>query len=348
MSLIAILGDTHLGARSGSTHFSEHFNSFFTDEFYPYLKKHNIKHVIQLGDLFDNRTQLNIKAYNTCKDVWFDPLVRDGIQMYTLLGNHDILYRSTLEVNTPTLLLADEYAKNLVIIDTPTTIDICGTTFAAIPWICDANREEVFEFMSNTKADICVGHFEISGFEMMRGIPGNGGLSREIFEKFELTLSGHFHTQSYDEYFRVKYVGTPYEITFADMHDPRGFHVFDTETRELTFIYNKNTMFDRIIYNDGYSGDISLLKGKIIKLIVEKKTDPYAFDRFIDSLQLVGLYDLNIIENFIDVNSSSCNIENIENPRVVINNYIDGLTTSVDKSRLKEYIAGLYAEALTK
>lgn len=346
---LAILGDCHLGARSASSHFSQHFNKFFTDVFYPYLVEHEIKDIFQLGDCFDNRTQLSVKAYHACKSSWFDPLVEHGIHMTVLLGNHDIHFKHSLKVNTPELFLAGEYGNNITIVNSPTVIEKYGTTIAMIPWICDENKEEVFDFLNRDHiADICLGHFEIEGFDMMRGVPGHGGLPRDLFDRFEMTMSGHYHTKSYDPYHRIHYVGTPYEITFADIHDPRGFHVFDTETRVLEFIPNPHTMFDRLIYNEGWVGDVSSLKDKAVKIVVEKKTDLYQFDRFIDSVKLTGVYDLQIIENFSglmggDIDSAI----HIENSQAIINNYIDGLTTTVDKDALKTFMDGLYLEALS-
>ena len=349
---IAILGDTHLGARNASGHFSKFFNKFFADIFYPYLIENNIKEVIQLGDLFDNRTQLSIKAYHACKDTWFQPLVDNGITMHTLLGNHDIFYKSSLKVNSPELLLSKEYQGNVIVYNKPSILELGGTQFAMIPWICDENKEEIFNFFGNphiNSVDIVCGHFEIDGFEMMRGVPGHGGLPRTLFEQFELTLSGHYHTKSYDEYHRIQYVGTPYEITFADMHDPRGFHVFDTETRVLEFIQNPYTMFDRIVYNEGWSGDVESLKDKAVKLVVEKKTDLYKFDRFVDSVKLANVYDLNIIENFDDLKSVDIDSSiKVKNSQTIINHYIDALETSVDKERLKEFMNGLYVESITE
>ena len=347
-----VLGDTHLGARNASNHYSRFFNRFFSEVFYPYLIKHDIKLVFQLGDLFDNRTSLSIKAYNACKKEWFQPLVENDIKMVTLLGNHDIFFKSTLEVNSPELLLAGEFKNNIQIIKEPTLYEVGGDQIALIPWICDANRQSVFDFLNNPhigSVDICMGHFDIAGFDMMRGIPGHGGLSPEIFDSFEMTLSGHFHTQSYNDFYRIKYVGTPYEITFADMHDPRGFHIFDTETRELEFIENPFTMFDRIVYNDGWVGDITSLAGKAVKLVVEKKTDLYAFDRFVDSIKIANVYDLQIIENFNDLRGVELDGSvKIENSQQIIEHYIDTLTTAVDKERLKSYMSGLYAEAIAQ
>lgn len=349
MAKIAILGDCHLGARNASNHFSTFFNKFFSDIFYPYLIENNIKEVIQLGDLFDNRASLSIKAFAACKGPWFDPLVKNNITMYTLLGNHDLFYKNSSKINAPELFLS-EYKNNIRVINGCEIIELHGTTFAFVSWICEENKEDVYNFMSRDRiADICCGHFEIEGFEMMRGIAGHGGLPRELFSRFEATLSGHYHTRSYDDYHRIHYVGTPYEITFADMHDPRGFTVFDTETRLFEFIQNPYTMFERVIYNEGWSGDVNNLTGKAVKLVVEKKTDLYTFDRFIDSVKLANVYDLNIIENFAELHNVDVDGEmHIENAQSIIHQYIDALSTSVDKDALKTFMSGLYQEAITQ
>jgi DNA repair exonuclease SbcCD nuclease subunit len=345
----AILGDTHLGARSASSHFSKHFNRFFAEVFYPYLIKNGIQEVIQLGDFFDDRTKLSVKAYNECKAAWLHPLATNGIHMHILVGNHDSLHKNSIKVNTPELILQQEFRNSVSIYSQPAVLDLSGTTISMIPWICDENREAVFEFFRSNRTDLCCGHFEIDGFDMQRGVPGHGGLPRDIFDKFEATFSGHYHTQSYDDLTRIRYVGTPYEITFADANDPRGFYAFDTETRSVEFIANPFTMFERVVYNEGWSGDTSSMAGKIVKLVVEKKSDLYQFDRFVDSLKLAGTYELQIIENFADIANAEIEGEvKLEDSRAIIENYIDGLTTAVDKRRLKEYVQGLYLEAIAK
>lgn len=349
MAKIILLGDTHLGARNGSNHFSRYFNRFYTEVLYPYAAENEVRHIIQTGDLFDNRTQLSIKAYSACKTPWFEPLRDLGIKMHVLLGNHDIFYKSSLEVNSPELFLANEYRDNIIVYNKPAVVDIVGTTIALIPWICDSNKQEVFDFLNRDKiADLCVGHFEIEGFDMMRGVPGHGGLPRTLFERFERTFSGHFHTRSKDELLRIEYVGTPYELTFADCNDPRGFTVFDTDTRQTEFIQNPHSMFERVIYNNGWMGDVQSLKDKIVKIVVEKKDDLYAFDRFTDSVKLAGVHDLHIMENFAQLASGELgddiNVAQAD-PIDVIRSYVDNLSLNVDPDRLKTYLGGLYTEA---
>jgi len=249
MALIAILGDTHLGARNGSNHFSDYFNRFFKDVLYQYCKKNKIKHILQLGDCFDNRTNLSYKAFHRCKDTWFGSLAKHGIHMTVLLGNHDITYRHTLEINSPELLLG-EYAKNITVINKPTKVEIAGASFDMIPWICDENEDQVKAFMMRAdRAPIALGHFEIAGFPMSRGQPAHGGSPDKIFDGYSTVFSGHFHTRS--EKGNIIYTGIPYEITWSDYADPKGFYVYDTEKNSYEFVRNELTMFEKIVYNSG-------------------------------------------------------------------------------------------------
>ena len=71
MSKIVFLGDTHFGCRGDSQHFHEFFDKFYTEVFFPYLIENNIKHVIQLGDIFDRRKYSNHYTLDEAKRYFF-------------------------------------------------------------------------------------------------------------------------------------------------------------------------------------------------------------------------------------------------------------------------------------
>ncbi len=342
---LIILGDLHLGARNGSNHFSAYFNRFFTNLLYPYMKKNGIKKIIQLGDLFDNRTNLIYKAFHMNRDVWFKQMGEHGFSMDMLLGNHDIAYKHTLEINSPELLLG-EYS-HINVISKPEKLTYDGVDIDFIPWICDENKEACLEFMKRPdRAEFCFGHFEISGFQMQRGVDSHGGLASNIFDGYAQVVSGHYHTRSTKG--NIVYTGIPYEITWSDYADPKGFYVLDTKTKKLSFVRNPATMFEKVIYKSGSTINIPSLAGKIVKVIVQEKKDPVAFERFMDSVRLVSPYDINVIEGQEHTSSGALDEDlNVEDTPGIIKNYIDGLETTVDKDNLNSYMMGLYNEAIT-
>lgn len=337
MAKICVLGDLHLASKNGSTIYSKHQQKFFDNVLIPYVQKHKCD-IIQLGDLFDQRKFINFVGLRETYSGFFDK-IPDNVKMTTLLGNHDISYRESLRVNAPSLLLSD-YCY-LTIVDVPMTRD--GIDY--VPWICAENRDEIFEFIGRSKSKICCGHFEISGFSMQRGIPAHDGMDTSIFDKYDLVLSGHYHTRSTNR--NITYVGTPYELTWSDHKDPKGFHVLDTETLEMEFIENPYTLFESIQYDDRIveTVDFTRFAEKYVKVIVANKSDYYAFDQFINKLNGCGAHDVKIIDNYSEQLVGEIGEEIVlQDTLHVLSDYIDSLKVD-NTNELKTQLKSLYLQA---
>ena len=344
---IAILGDTHFGMRGDSIAFHNLYRDFYLKTFFPYLVEHGITTVFQLGDLFDRRKYISFHSLALSRSYFFDQAVRNNVTVHALIGNHDITFRNTLEVNSPELLLKDY--DNVHIYKEPVTwegIDI-------IPWICKDNEQDIKEFILESKNQICFGHFELQGFEMDRGNICHEGMDPSILQRYDLVLSGHFHHKSNNG--SVVYVGTPGEMSWADYNDERGFHILDTETRELTFIPNPNKMFykihyndDKMFYNDIVEADYSHLAGKYIKIVVEKRNNTFLFDSLIDSLTKVSPVEVAVVEDFSEITSTSDidNIDEAQDTISILNSYVDSLTLPVESDRIKSILRDVYNEAI--
>ena len=68
---IALITDTHFGARNDSLIFNYFFKKFYEDIFFPTLKERKIKKIIHLGDVVDRRKFINYKTLNTMKEIFF-------------------------------------------------------------------------------------------------------------------------------------------------------------------------------------------------------------------------------------------------------------------------------------
>jgi len=344
---VAIITDQHFGARNDSIAFLDFFEKFYSNVFFPQLVDAGITHVLILGDTFDRRKYVNFYALQRAKEMFFNRLAELGITVHMLAGNHDTYYKNTNDVNSPDLLLK-EY-NNITVIDSPTTIQVDGVDICMMPWICPDNYDDSINEMKNTTADLCMGHFEISGFAMYRGMESHEGLDKALFDKFDLVFSGHYHHRSDDGH--IYYLGNPYELTWQDYNDTRGFHLFDLETRKLQFIANPYTMFERLEYNDKEVEHINLdeldLAQKYVKLVVVNKTDFYKFDKFIQKLYNKGCHEIKIIEDMSEFNDGEIGEEiNLEDTLSVLAHYIDSIETDVDKEQVKTYMRTLYTEAV--
>jgi DNA repair exonuclease SbcCD nuclease subunit len=344
---VAIITDMHFGARNDSIAFLDFYEKFYTNTFFPALKEQGITTVLNLGDTFDRRKYVNFYALDRAKKMFFDKLQEEGIKMYMLAGNHDTYFKNTNEVNSPDLLLK-EY-DNIEVIDEPHTIFVGGTAICMMPWICPENYQASLDVIKNTQADLCMGHFEIAGFAMYRGMESHDGLSKNIFDKFDMVFSGHYHHKSDDGH--IYYLGNPYELTWQDYNDPRGFHLFDLDTRELEFVRNPYTMFARVEYNDKDVEPVSLddldLQSKYVKLVVVNKTDYYKFDKFVQKLYTLGCHEIKIIEDMSEFQDGELGEEiNLEDTTSVLSNYVDSVETDIDKEKIKTYMRTLYTEAV--
>ena len=344
---VAIITDQHFGARNDSIAFLDFFQKFYDNTFFPTLDASGIDTVLVLGDTFDRRKYVNFYALDRAKKMFFDKLEERGITVYMLAGNHDTYFKNTNEVNSPDLLLA-EY-NNIEVIDSPKTINVNGFEVCMLPWICPENYTQSLDEIKNTTSTLCMGHLEIAGFAMYRGMESHEGFSAETFSKFDLVFSGHYHHRSNNS--NIHYLGNPYELTWQDYNDPRGFHLFDFSTRQLDFVENPYRMFERLEYSDKEVEPIDLdsieLKEKYVKLVVLEKTDFYKFDKFIQKLYNKGCHEIKIVEDFSEFQEGEINEEiNLEDTVSVLSNYIESIETDVDKEKVKSYMRGLYTEAI--
>lgn len=349
---IVLLADTHFGARNDSPAFSKYFFKFYNEVFFPYLKQHSIKHLIHFGDIVDRRKFINFKTANDFRHKFMKRLWKEKIDTHIIIGNHDTYYKNTNEVNAvDELLTTYDGVNEPYIYKTPKTVNFDGLKILMLPWICADNRDISLQALEQEQADIICGHLEISGFEMHGGHMCTIGLDKKIFRRFETVYSGHFHKKSDDG--QIYYLGAPYEFSWSDYKDQKGFHVLDTETREVERIVNPYVIFEKIYYNDEttkYNNfDFNKYKDKIVKVIVEKKTDYYMFDQFVDNFyKKVNVHDLKIIEDYSDLDAQSVAddiVEQSEDTVTLMNNYVDQLSTKLDKKKLKTFLQTLYTEA---
>ena len=345
---IAFLNDTHCGVRNSSDIFIEQQRKFYEEVFFPYLNKHDIKEIIHLGDYYEHRKFVNFKALNANRHHFLDHLRSNGIHMTIIPGNHDVYYKSTNSLNALKELLG-YYTDCVTIVHKPQNKTFDGVDIALIPWINNENYEETFKFIDNTTAQFCGGHFEFTGFDMMKGVENTHGMGTKSFSKFEQVWSGHFHTKSTQG--NVTYFGSQMEFTWADCDDPKYFHVFDTMDRTVTPVLNPNKLFTKIVYDDTIQDydqhDVTQYKDHFIKVVIVNKKNSFVYDKFIERLNQVGAHQIKIAETFSEfegTNVSDDGIE-VEDTTVLLNSYIDNVDTDLDKEKIKNVMSSLYVES---
>ena len=337
---IAIITDTHYGARKGSKYLHDYFEKFYDDVFFPTLEAEGIDTVIHMGDAFDSRKSIDYQSLEWAKRVVFEKLKNYKVHM--IIGNHDCYYKNTNDVNSPALLL--QTYENIKTYSKISEITVDKLKVLLIPWINSENFEESVKVIKSSKSKCAMGHLELNGFRAHRGHIMEDGMSCDMFDKFEKVFSGHYHTRSDNG--KIFYLGNPYEMFWNDVNDTRGFHIFDTETLTHTPVNNPYKLFYNIYYEDtNYKlFNVSQYENKIVKVIVRKKSKPKDFEKFIDKLYSVGVQDLKIIENFDIQESEEFDIDEEENTLSILNRYIDESEFELDKNIIKGIFQDLYRQ----
>jgi DNA repair exonuclease SbcCD nuclease subunit len=342
---IAVIGDTHFGARGDSPLFLNHFLKFFEEQFFPYLKEHGITKVLHLGDLFDRRKFINFNTLHHTKKRFVNWFETNGVELHCILGNHDVFYKNTNRLNSPKEVLG-ECHPSFHLYEEPTEVCFNGATILMVPWLNEENKEQFLKTIKDSKATILAGHLELSGYEVMPGIKFNEGMSDKFLEKFDMVLSGHFHSKSSKG--NVHYLGTQYQMTSIDTNEVKGFHVLDTETRELQFIQNPMKMFHNVEWRNGTlieGFDPARYKGTYVKVLVYEKKSETKFDQFLDSLYAAEPASVSIIEDLSDRVREEGEVDISEDTLSLINKEIDGMETE-NKEELKNIVRELYMESL--
>jgi DNA repair exonuclease SbcCD nuclease subunit len=354
MAKVLILTDTHWGVRNDSPVFLDYFEKTIDEFVIPFIIENDIKHVIHAGDLVDRRKYINVNTAHRLRRDFLTPL-DELCELHIIGGNHDEYYKDTYRINALDEFVTGRY-KNIKTYTTPTTITIDGFDIFLLPWITKEAEKESYEAIEKSKASLCVAHLELDGFEMQKGMLSDHGWNHKIFRDFDHVVTGHYHHRSVRD--NIHYIGALCEHIWSDYNDPRGFVVFDTETRVLDFHRNPFRIFHMVAYDDVKHPDIlekiaatdySGYKDCYVKVICVNKTNPYALDVLLDKLYKVQPADISIVEDissFTD-NSDDSLVDQAQDTMTILRSYINGLTLPVENEKMVEYMKDIYNEALT-
>lgn len=352
MSRVILITDMHFDCRDGNKQIGDFQSRFYEEVFFPYLDKNpDIQTVIDLGDTFDRRKNVNFTSLKRAKETYFTKLRDRGIILHSIIGNHTAALKNTNDVNTMELLFS-EY-DNIRVYKDPTEVNIGDLDMLMLPWICSGNYVESMRALKNTKAEIVFGHLELKGFQMYKGVVNDHGMEPEGFSKFDMVMTGHFHHKS--SHGNIHYLGAPYEMNWSDCNDRRGFHVFDTEDRSLTYHKNPLKLFHKLTYDERQftldelkTIDLSSFGGCNIKVVVVQNSDKVMFDTFIRRLEEASPADVQIIEDF-SRQASVIDYENVDetdDALTIVSKYVEQLQGVTNKPKVDALMQSLYSEAM--
>lgn len=333
-----LLGDLHFGAKKFSLDFLANQIKFFDKQLIPYMLEHSISDIIQVGDIFDNRTVMDINFLNVLRKSFFDKLLQNNISFTCITGNHDIYFKNTREANL--LSLVQELYPNVTVFNEQTKIIINNIEVGMIPFL--VTNETMNEDILNSVSYI-FGHLEVAGFEIANGvIDSHSSITQSTFSTYKnikTVFSGHYHIKNTAGF--VKYLGIPYNMTWSDYGNRTGFHVLN-EDFSIKFIENiVSDVYTKILYDgtilldntevtlQNIEDTITKLKNKVIKIyLYNMSPDDMSYEALTNLLNLNNIR-FSLVDNRDTLTEASEDItENtktsilIKSTDVFINDYI--------------------------
>lgn len=337
---VAVITDTHFGARGDNADLLDSMVEFYDDQFFPTIEAEGCEHIIHAGDLVDRRKYINFKTLHTMREQF---IKRIHLPTDIICGNHDTYYKNTNDLNALDELIG---ANDLFRIYTnPDHTVIGGLKLLYLPWITEENSDYTSKLIQDSDAAMVFGHLELTGFQMVKGQVCLRGLDHRAFKKFHGVYSGHFHLKSSHD--NIHYLGSPYPMNWGESDNMSGFHILDTDTLEMKFYQNHRSMFNKLFFEaDTPKEDMPNVAKSWVKVIVKEKPDPYLFDTWCDKLSAQNPLEMRIVEPITQV-SEEVVVSEADDTPTIIDRTIDAnlAMDDSDKEKLKGIMHELYNEA---
>lgn len=312
-----LIGDLHFDASAGSEEVFNQQIKLFNEQIFPYMRENNINSIIQTGDITDNRTKISLNIQHRLKLELFDILEEYNYTMFTILGNHDIFYKTNLSIYSMEIF-EKAYKDNFTVIKNPTKLN----NLLLVPWLCTKEDEEnMFTKIKEVNPKGIIGHFEISNFYVSKTYKAEHGIDSKLFKDIKV-FSGHYHLKQ--EEGNIHYLGTPFQDNWTSYGEQKFFYVIDDETLELEAIENISSAKHLKVYlnsedktcliTDGITEDIykiskldyNIFNNTKVKIYIDKDN---AFNKkVIESiLEKVLSYRIEVLEKIEEENIETKN-----------------------------------------
>jgi DNA repair exonuclease SbcCD nuclease subunit len=360
-----LIGDLHFGRRSNDQQELDISEEYFHRFVFPELEKLNEQYgqenvvVIQLGDVYDNRSVINVEVQNRVLDI-FARLSQTN-ETIILVGNHDKFN----ETNATTKALS--FIPNVITVDNPMTLHSHDKTLTFLPAI--EKRDRLQELITGLEpSDYLFGHDDIAGFAH-EGVPvsEDKAVSVSLFEKFGRCFFGHIH--KFQSRHNVVYVGSAYQTRINEARNdyPR-LTVLDLQSGSVQFIENTVTpRYYKVLLDDVLEATLEDIQQKYMgqRLIVYCRPSDFVRYQLYKITELLSTVVYSVV--YKQLNEKETNTDDgVAITEAVqrsleedLTDYIDSLDSEVVsktlvsftpplKERLKKTLKRLYTEATEK
>lgn len=250
---IFIISDTHFGVRNNHTYFNiieDYFENYFIPELKKLYKPGDI--LIHCGDVFDNRTSINIYVIKMAKKIF--KKIAQILPVHIIAGNHDLYTKDLSEYTSLSIL--EDIDKNIHVYYKHSILEYNGKKIFLFPYQLEhKNIKEAYEFIVNNNIkknekfpDYIFTHTDFSNLITNGNIRILDGLNIKDFNATYI-FNGHIHHSQ--DYKNLINVGCPYELTRNDSGNKKRFIYLDTDTNKITNFWNEySPKYLNVDFND--------------------------------------------------------------------------------------------------
>jgi DNA repair exonuclease SbcCD nuclease subunit len=313
-----------------------------------YASEHDIENILVLGDLFHNRTSVEINVLQKVYE--FMKSARPSWICFP--GNHDIFLKNSWEIS-PLYVLRDA----IHVIDKVCDFNLAGIRFWVLPFIYqELTYMETLQEIDKqaSKDDILLTHIGVCGAVMNECfLLKNWSIVKFDDTKFDKIFAGHYHC--YQTIGKLTYPGSPISFRFDEGVVDHGFIVFDTETRAHEFVLiadaakgNSYIAPDYLtIIDKDLKNRINMIKGNNIKIMLSKDMNPNQISKIKSTLHKLGAISVTtgLITKQIQEPTLVYKEKNFGSPKQLFTEFVNAENPKLDKELLHKLHDSISQEA---
>lgn len=327
MNKVLIFSDIHIHPHKRRTERLEDCLSVLQWVF-DQAKSNGVKQIIFGGDLFHDRQKIDVYTYQRTFEVLKRNLSTNDFELYVLLGNHDMWFNEDTSISSVTPMGS---LPNIHIVDKPTRITICGSSWDFIPFTHDPMLAVENLSKQAGSMEYCIGHLAIDG-AVLHGssisdvaIEHDGEMvkvSTGLFKNYKKVFLGHYHSEQRLEP-NVEYIGSPLQLSFGEAFQQKHIILFDCSTSEQSYIKNEfspkhlvlrpdevekhdlDKNFIRVVVDDISATDLldmrkDIAKDKTLGSLEIRQQKKKVDDKALEDAKTIVLREDEMIQQYVD------------------------------------------------
>ena len=255
------------------------------------------------GDLLHERQKIDSLTFTEVFKT-LEEFQSKRFQTYLLLGNHDMWFSNSWNVNS---IYPFGALRNFQTVTETKEIKILDSVWHFIPYTHDPIKELEKLPIQNINSSYLLAHLAIDGSKLNSSgsvsdvaIEHDGDMTkvdRSLFSDYKHVFLGHYHSaQKLTK--TIEYIGSPLQLSFGEAHENKHVILLDTETNKMKYINNDFSPKHFYIKEDQIDNyDPEILKKSFVTILSENTIDTKTKKDIEKKIEKLDLASVQIRQN---------------------------------------------------